>query len=215
MGYGRGLHDALSEVHKRALTGDIVDVGQATDLVKRHLHLPFAFSDLKERLVQTAVQSIQRYIATHQRNLHNTIHSEKKIQVHIGDGIVIDGRIDLIKKLDTGETAIVDFKSKEAAQTERTTLDQLHVYALGYAELTGEKADVVEILNLDEAGKIVRTAIDDVMLDSISSRIDVVGNQIRTNDLPKHKNWCGSCDRCDFASLCRTRPQQIEKQPIT
>ncbi len=211
MGYGRGLHDALSEIHKRALTGDIVDTSMAADLVKRHLHLPFAFSDLKENLVRTAVQSVERYIQAHQTDLHNTIHSEKKIQVHIGDGIVIDGRIDLIKKLDTGETAIVDFKSKEAAQTEQTTLDQLHVYALGYAELTGEKADVVEILNLDEAGKTVRTTVDDTLLKSIEIRVDTVGDQIRSNNLPKQEKWCGACDRCDFVSLCRVRPVTAKK----
>ena len=50
--------------------------------------------------------------------------------------------IDLIRKLDTEELAIVDFKSTERAQEEDVTRDQLHVYALGYEELTGENADV-------------------------------------------------------------------------
>jgi hypothetical protein len=49
-----------------------------------------------------------------------------------------------------GETSIVDFKSTERAQAEDITRDQLHVYAVGYQELTGRRADVVEVLNLDE-----------------------------------------------------------------
>jgi DNA helicase-2/ATP-dependent DNA helicase PcrA len=47
-------------------------------------------------------------------------------------GITVDGRIDLIKKLDTDESSIMDFKFTERAHAEDLTRDQLHVYALGY-----------------------------------------------------------------------------------
>lgn len=208
MGFGRGLHDALSEIHKRAIDGDFVQPNEAEQLVKRHLHLPFAGGELRDNLISAAIKNVKRYIEKNKEDLPNTIHSEKKIQVHIGDGIVIDGRIDLIKKVDTGETAIVDFKSKEAAQTEQTTLDQLHVYALGYQELTGQRADLVEILNLDENGKTVRTPVDDNLIQSIEDRVNIVGEQMRTNTLPKQTNWCSACERCDFVSLCRTKPTQ-------
>src|SRR5450830_1163971 len=49
--------------------------------------------------------------------------------------------------------AIVDFKSTDRAQAEDVTRDQLHVYAVGYQELTGKNADLIEVLNLDEKGK--------------------------------------------------------------
>ena len=65
-------------------------------------------------------------------------------------GITVDGRIDLITSLDTGETLIVDFKSTERAQTEDITRDQLHIYAVGFQELTSQRADVLEVLNLDQ-----------------------------------------------------------------
>ena len=63
--------------------------------------------------------------------LENTLYSEQQIQVHVAPGITVDGRIDLITELDTGETSIVDFKSTERAQAEEITRDQLHIYAVG------------------------------------------------------------------------------------
>ena len=81
------------------------------------------------------------------------MHSEKQIQVHVAPGITVDGRIDLVRRLDTDELAIVDFKSTARAQDEDVTRDQLHVYAVGYEELTGERADLIEVLNLDEEGQ--------------------------------------------------------------
>jgi DNA helicase-2/ATP-dependent DNA helicase PcrA len=141
----------------------------------------------------------------HGPDLQNTVFSEKRIQVHIGEGIIVDGRIDLIRRLDTDEVAIVDFKSKETVQTESLTMDQLHVYALGYSELTGESADVVEILNLDEKGKNIRSNIAQDLLDATRLKVLNAGEQIKNNQMEKHKVWCGACASCDFVGLCRKR----------
>ena len=86
-------------------------------------------------------------------------------------GITVDGRIDLITSLDTGETSIVDFKSTERAQTEDIARDQLHIYAVGYQELTGRRADVLEVLNLDEKGKNQRELVNDSLLSDIKDKI--------------------------------------------
>jgi hypothetical protein len=60
------------------------------------------------------------YFDVHGPEIPRTVHSEKQIQVHIAPGITVDGRIDLIRKLETDEVAIVDFKSSERAQMRRT-----------------------------------------------------------------------------------------------
>ncbi len=205
MGFGRGLHDALSEVHKRAIEGEYLSENSAEDLVDRHLWTPFANDEMKKNLRSSAIAAVQRYLKTHAEDLPKTIHSEKRIQVHIGDGIIVDGRIDLIRRLDTNETAIVDFKSKETAQSESLSMDQLHVYALGYSELTGESADVLEVLNLDLNGKSTRASVTRESLEKVRKKVAVAGTKIRDSQLNKHKEWCQSCASCDFVSLCRKR----------
>lgn len=205
LGYGKGLHDALSEIHKRALDGDIAVADEVPDLVQRHLHTPYAYPVLREQLVGAAKKAINRYLDQHGGDLPRTLHSEKQIQVHVAPGITVDGRIDLIKRLETGEVSIVDFKSTERAQAEDVTRDQLHVYAVGYQELTGADADLVEILNLDPQGKTVREEVRAELLDDVRQRIAGAGEAIRANHLPRLALWNETCDACDLARICRVR----------
>jgi DNA helicase-2/ATP-dependent DNA helicase PcrA len=206
LGYGKGLHDALSEVHKKAVNGEIVDASTAEDLVARHLHTPFAYPELRLALEKSAVAAIERYFAVHGDEIPRTVHSEKQIQVHIAPGITVDGRIDLIRRLDTDELSIVDFKSTDRAQTEDVTRDQLHVYAVGYEELTGQNADLIEVLNLDEEGKSTREEVEQSLLEEVQGRIKAAGESLRSNNLTRLASWCSSCESCDLVGLCRDKP---------
>jgi DNA helicase-2/ATP-dependent DNA helicase PcrA len=207
LGFGKGLHDALSEIHKRAIEKDLVTKDLASVLIDRHLNAPFAYPAMKDQLRKAGIKAIERYFDTHGKEIANTEFSEKQIQVHVAPGITVDGRIDLIRRLDTGEVAIVDFKSTERAQSENVTRDQLHVYALGYQELTGKSADLIEVLNLDEKGKTTREPVNDPLLNAAQKKIQAAGEALRTNTLPRlptfDKHACGSCD---MVGLCRKRP---------
>jgi DNA helicase-2/ATP-dependent DNA helicase PcrA len=206
LGYGKGLHDALSELHKRALAGDIVGSGEAEDLVDRHLHAPYAYPALRQTLRDAAVKSVQRYLDEHGSTLDRTVHSEKEIQVHVAPGVTVAGRIDLVRRLDTDELSIVDFKSTARAQDEDVTRDQLHVYAVGYEELTGERADLIEVLNLDEEGKTIREEVEEPLLVGVRSQIRDAGDSLRENKLPRLASWGEQCAKCDLAELCRDVP---------
>jgi DNA helicase-2/ATP-dependent DNA helicase PcrA len=181
LGYGKGLHDALAEMHKRALSGDIPKRAEAESLVERHLHTPYAYPALREELHRAAVGAIERYFDLHGGDLTRTIHSEKQIEVDIAPGVSVKGRIDLIKSLETSETAIVDFKSTARAQDEDVTRDQLSIYALGYEELTGSAADRIQILNLDEQGKSTNDPVNSALIGDIKNKVAAVADEIRTN----------------------------------
>lgn len=206
LGYGKGLHDALSEVHKKAVAGELLDVSSAAALVQRHLYTPFAYPELRSTLQKSAVAAIQRYFAMHGKEIPQTVHSEKQIQVHVAPGITVDGRIDLIRRLDTDELSVVDFKSTDRAQAEDVTRDQLHVYAVGYEELTGQQPDLIEVLNLDEQGKSTREDVELSVLSGVRVKIKEAGDALRANRLPRLETWCTHCDRCDLAALCRDKP---------
>lgn len=204
LGYGKGLHDVLAEMHKRALRDDMVHAEEAETLVDRHLHTPYAYPELRAQLRRAAVDAVHRYLRDHGAELPMTLHSEKPIQVHLGEGITVEGRIDLIRRLDTDEVSVVDFKSTGRAQVEDVTRDQLHIYAVGYEELSGENADLIEVLNLDEEGKTTRETVDAELLAATRKSVLAAGDALRTNHLPRHKSWCDACASCDFVALCAT-----------
>jgi DNA helicase-2/ATP-dependent DNA helicase PcrA len=167
-----------------------------------------SYPALREQLRSAGIKAIERYFDTHGKEIPNTEFSEKQIQVHVAPGITVDGRIDLIRRLDTGEVAIVDFKSTERAQAEDVTRDQLHVYAVGYQELTGKSADLIEVLNLDENGKTTREPVDDPLLSAVRDKIRDAGDALRNNNLPRLQAWEEqACGACDLVGLCRERPK--------
>jgi DNA helicase-2/ATP-dependent DNA helicase PcrA len=204
LGYGKSLHDALAEVHKRALAGDLVNDAEAEELVGRHLNVPFAYPELQEDLRKAGIESVRRYLRDNWHLLDKTEHVEQVVEINLGDGLVVNGRIDLIRRTDTREIIVIDFKSTERAQEEDVSRTQLHVYALGYRELTGNPADLIEIYNLDHGGS-QREEVDEQLEQQTRLEIVEAGAALRMNRLRRLERWCGTCAKCDLAGICRAR----------
>lgn len=200
LGFGKSLHDALAEVHSRALRGEEVDPNEAAALVTRHLRAPYAYPALREKLEAAARRIVAGYIRKNAADFKNLEFSEKAIEIALGDGVSVAGRIDLVRRIDNGEVTIVDLKSNERAQAEAVTETQLHIYALGYQELTGRPADYVEIYELDEQ-KQKRRSVDDDFIFDVKRDVRGAAQALRTNDLPP-KPMPKSCGQCDYCNLC-------------
>ena len=72
--------------------------------------------------------------------------------------------------------------------------------------MTGERADLIEVLNLDEEGKTTRELVEDPLLTAVRGRIKDAGDALRDNDLPRLPVWEDKCTRCDLAERCREVP---------
>ncbi len=127
IGYGKSLHNALAEVHKRALDKDFVSADDTEELIDNHLHVPFAYPELREKLRTAGIAAVKRYLQDNAHLLDKIEHSEQVVEIHIAEGMVVNGRIDLIRRTDTNETIVVDFKSTHRAQDEDVTRQQLHI----------------------------------------------------------------------------------------
>lgn len=208
LGYGKSLHDALAEVHARAIRGDIADTEEASELVKRHLHTPYAYPALRQQLEASAEKVVRNYLDANHALFDKIEFSEKQIEISLDGGVSVNGRIDLVRRIDTGETTIVDLKSTDRAQPEQVTETQLHIYALGYQELTGRRPDYVEIYELDE-GKRKPRSVDDEFLNDVSIEVRRAAEALRTNNLPTAAAE-KKCARCDYGGMC-TAGSQIVK----
>ncbi|GII23653.1 hypothetical protein Pme01_32500 [Planosporangium mesophilum] len=80
------------------------------------------------------------------------------------------------------------------------------MYAVGCEELAGTRADLIEVLNLDEEGKTIREEVEGPLLVGVRARIKEAGDSLRDNQLPRLPVWSEPCGKCDLAELCRDVP---------
>lgn len=200
LGYGKSLHDALAEVHARAIRGDITSDAEVPRLVEMHLHAPYAYPALRAKLEQAAHKVLRDYLQDNRPLFDKLEFSEKQIDINLGDGVSVIGRIDLVRRLDTNETTIVDLKSTDRAQAEDVTETQLHIYALGYQELTGRNADYVEIYNLDERQRKPRS-IDNDFMEDVKNHVRDAADALRNGSMPV-KPAQKKCAACDYRGMC-------------
>jgi len=204
LGYGKTLHNALAEIHSKSIQGQIPPNSDIARLVEDHLHLPFANEPIRQNVAEVARRDLERYLNDHRADLDKLEHVEKTIELRLDDGIMVNGRIDLIRRTDTNEHIIVDFKSNKKAQSEDITRRQLQVYALGYQQLTGNNADLIEIHNMDNGGS-EREVVDNQLIDVMVNEIKQAGNSLKNNQLIRLQSWCNTCETCKFKGICRTK----------
>jgi ATP-dependent DNA helicase UvrD/PcrA len=200
LGYGKSLHDALAEIHARAMDDDPPDESEVSELVERHLRVPFAYPELRETLAKSAKRVLTSYLEENAELFPLLEYAEKKIELTLEDGVNVVGRIDLVRRTDLDETSIVDFKTNDRSQEEAVTEMQLHVYVLGHEALTGRAADFVEIYELDEGTRIPR-AVEDEFVRDVKRHIVEAANALRDGELePRPARVL--CQACDFRQLC-------------
>jgi DNA helicase-2/ATP-dependent DNA helicase PcrA len=203
LGYGKSLHDALAEIHARAIRGDIAGLDEVPRLIETHLHTPYAYPALRQQLEKAAIHVLEDYINDNVALLRKIEFSEKRIEIALADGVTVNGRIDLVRRLDTDETTIVDLKSKDRTQSEEVTETQLHIYALGYQELTGTRPDYVEVYELSERKRLPRS-VDDDFIDDVKIRMRNAAEALRSNDLPPIPA-SNKCRICDYPGMCSAK----------
>ena len=203
LGYGRSLHGALAEVHARSMAGEAIDPREAPQLMSSHLHVPYSYPALRQSLEEAGARLLANYLRVHGRSLQDVEVSEQPVTISLGQGVSINGRIDLVRRKLTGESSVIDFKSSARAQAEDITEAQLHIYALGYEELTGRRPDYVEIHDLD-TNKQSKRAVDERLLNATKAKARAAAESLRQSDLqpaPEAKK----CSQCDYRGMCSSR----------
>lgn len=210
MGYGNVMHEIVHNIHTKVLAGEKVDSDVVNDIVEESFYLPYATPILLENMHNRIKENAQNYYKNNKDEFDNILMSEAQIEIDMGDGISVNGRIDLVKKVeeDGEKTVIVDFKSANKTVIDSINTNQLKIYALGYKELTGNMADYMEIYQLDSENK-AREKITDDVLNKVNQDIRDAAENIRNNNLPK---MCSKekCSECYHRKLCLDRKQKKE-----
>ncbi len=209
MGYGRAMHEIVMNIHRSYIEGKKLSPKMVEQIVEDSFYLPYANPKLEDKMREGAKESIERYVKKNEGDFSNILMAEADIEINLGDGIKVNGRIDLVKRREiSGEekTYIVDFKTANRDVTECINTEQLKIYALGYKNLTGENADYLEIYNLDNS-ESERQRVTKGLLDEVGKEIRDAANQIRKNKLPR-KCSKEKCKTCYLNYLCLSRKEK-------
>ncbi len=176
MGYGASIHNMAKEINKYVLENKTATIPpEKLQDILDGFYLPFVgnASMIKEVLFEKAAKCIKKYTVENASKFSEVEYVEKYIEVPLRDDILVSGRIDLIRKKDIGgkwHVIIVDYKTGNKVPTPLEQRLQLEIYALGYKQLTGSNADVMEIVDIE--GNEV-----------ISSRAVINDNLVETQDM--------------------------------
>ena len=201
LGYGKSIHDALAEAHRRAIMGENLTVDDIPSLM-HHMHFPFAHSALETTLTEAARKAVERYFTTYGRNLTDAVHSEQKVEFSPFPGLIVSGRIDLVTDTGSNTVRLIDFKSSDRAQSENVTMEQLNIYAAGYRDLTGDLPNYIEVINLDPGGAAHRALVDEKVVESTLQKLEQASAAIRAADFQRLELGCASCGTCDLRGIC-------------
>ena len=188
------------EIHKRSKENDIPSINELNEILERHLSFPYAIQKTKDTMKKRAFESITKYYNDYKKDFKKLEHIEKDIELDFGNGIIINGRIDLIKRKELDgklKTYIIDFKSKFDPNKDKISMKQLEIYALGYEKLTNQKADFLQIYDFDQ-GKPESREVLQKDLDSIESEVISAANNIKSNNFD---NKCND-DSCPCRFHC-------------
>lgn len=211
LGYVKAMHEIVMNIHRRFLSGETLSSEDIEQIVNDSFYLPYANPKLQDNMLEGAKRSIAGYVTKNQDDFANITMAEADIELDMGDGIKVNGRIDLVKCREiSGEekTYIVDFKTASREVTECINAEQLKIYALGYQKLTGETADYLEIYNLDNS-ESERQRVTEGLLDNVSRDITDAASNIRKNDLPR-KCSKEKCQKCYLNYLCLSKKEKQE-----
>jgi DNA helicase-2/ATP-dependent DNA helicase PcrA len=139
-------------------------------------------SDKLQVMKDIVRRKVSDYYQRNKDSLNTIEFVEKEILLNMDDGILVNGRIDLIKRKlyeNKYETTIIEFKSDDDPLKSKITTEQLKLYALGHKELTGEKADYIQIYDIKSNTKKPPYLLEEQHLTETQDKIRAAADEIR------------------------------------
>lgn len=209
-GYGTSVHNILNMIHRQYLrNGKIPDKIEISEITSRMFKLRYATEGLEKTMMQSAEKIIENYVEMHSDDFARILETEKKFEFVI-DNALINGQIDLLKKLDTNgsikEVEIIDFKTEKKTGIYSSDYErQLRYYAIACLESLNMKPEKAYVHHLDLEETHKKPDLVDISkskLDETKIEIRSVVSRITEGNFPASPSH-DKCVNCDYLRICK------------
>ena len=208
-GYGTNVHNVLNMIHRQYLrNGKVPDDGEIDSITRRMFKLRYATQEMEKRMLESAIKVIQRYVRVHSMDFTRILETEKRFEFVL-DSALINGQIDLLKKLDSDgsirQVEIIDFKTEKlegvySADYER----QLRYYAIACLESLNMKPEKALVHHLDQGDPSKEYTVVDISEPKLQEARDEIRNvvsKVTCREFPPSPSP-EKCGECDYNKIC-------------
>jgi len=202
--YGKALHDAISEYHRRKMQGYPVTLEDLYAIFENSwMSEGFLSREHEEQRFQAGKEALARFFEEQERSDIVPLYVEREFSFLLGNDRIV-GRWDRIDRREDG-IYIVDFKSSDVRQQQeadrraRESL-QLAIYALAYYHVHDELPKKVE-LHFLESQLVGSAEVSTLDLDKTIEKIRQASRGIRNRDYPARPDYM-ACRYCAFSDIC-------------
>ncbi|MFQ5708215.1 MAG: ATP-dependent helicase [bacterium] len=202
--YGRAIHEAIKEYHRRKMSGREVGVEDLIRVFEKNwLSEGFLTREHEEERLRVGRESLTRFYAEQEASPWEPTLIEKDFSFMLQNNRIV-GRWDRVDIRD-GEVYIVDFKSsevhtQEAADRRAQNSLQLFIYAFAYNQIEGQMPKALE-LHFIETGLVGKTAITEKQVVKFTAKIQEAAQGIRSRDYTAKPSFL-DCKYCAFSEVC-------------
>lgn len=196
--YGGLVHNVLYKIHLKMKEGIELDYASIKELVDESW-IPLYKQPKKDYAIKEKVYiEMWNYYDNAKKYIKEVLEIEKPFS-YIGEGMIINGRIDLLIKSQNNETELIDFKARKEKGIYTTHVDvQLRMYQMAL-ESEYEIDKLYAYTFEDNRKNPLGNSPDEI--EGTRLQILAVCQKIRNKEFPATKNRF--CTRCEFLAFCR------------
>lgn len=203
--FGSAVHRALDLIHRDVMTGKKVTEEDAAMYVGRAWMPVWSrgkraeAAEEERKSMEAAVAQISRYVREHGKYFGEVEESERPFAFDL-EGVVIAGRIDLVRRAAGGKKEIIDFKTSGSNVVTKEQADlQMDLYSLGL-----EKSINLDVgrraVHFLEDGFVCGSGWDAARSSAAGKRLCGIVGKIKRGDFKPRTEYCPICT--EFKRIC-------------
>jgi DNA helicase-2/ATP-dependent DNA helicase PcrA len=203
--FGSAVHRALDLIHRDVMAGKKVTEDDAATYVGRAWMPVWSrkkgaeAAEEERKSMEAAVAQVSRYVREHGKYFGEVEESERPFAFDL-EGVVIAGRIDLVRRAAGDKKEIIDFKTYASKIGSREQAEQqMDIYALGL-ENSSDLGVGRRTLHFLEDGVVRTTGWDATKCKAAGKKLCGIVGKIKKGDFKPRTEYCPIC--AEFKGIC-------------